>query len=64
VGALLHENRGQEILRLEYEAYEEMAPPPMEEIAARTQSTWPSRRAPGELDLEIVVDTDPRTALS
>ena len=36
VGVVRNENQGRAVLRLEYEAYEEMALPLMEEIAAET----------------------------
>ena len=41
VGVVRNENRGREVLRLEYEAYEEMALPLMEEIAAETTRRFP-----------------------
>jgi molybdopterin synthase catalytic subunit len=41
VGVVRNENRGREVLRLEYEAYEEMALPLMEEIAAETARRFP-----------------------
>jgi molybdopterin synthase catalytic subunit len=40
-GVVRNENRGREVLRLEYEAYEEMALPLMEEIAAETARRFP-----------------------
>jgi molybdopterin synthase catalytic subunit len=36
VGVVRNENRGRTVVRLEYEAYEEMAVPLMDEIAAQT----------------------------
>ena len=41
VGVVRNENRGRRVLRLEYEAYEEMALPLMEEIAAETAARFP-----------------------
>ena len=41
VGVVRNENQGRPVLRLEYEAYEEMALPLMEEIAAETRSRFP-----------------------
>jgi molybdopterin synthase catalytic subunit len=41
VGVVRNENRGREVLRLEYEAYEEMALPLMEEIAGETARRFP-----------------------
>jgi molybdopterin synthase catalytic subunit len=41
VGAVRNENRGRSVLRLEYEAYEEMALPLMQEIAAETGRRFP-----------------------
>jgi molybdopterin synthase catalytic subunit len=41
VGVVRNENRGRRVERLEYEAYEEMARPLMEEIAAETRSRYP-----------------------
>ena len=41
VGVVRNENRGRPVLRLEYEAYEEMALPLMREIAAETQRRHP-----------------------
>jgi molybdopterin synthase catalytic subunit len=41
VGVVRNENRGRPVLRLEYEAYEEMARPLMEEIAAETGRRFP-----------------------
>jgi molybdopterin synthase catalytic subunit len=41
VGVVRNENRGREVLRLEYEAYEEMALPLMEEIAVETGRRFP-----------------------
>jgi molybdopterin synthase catalytic subunit len=41
VGVVRNENRGRDVLRLEYEAYEEMALPLMEEIAAETARRFP-----------------------
>jgi MoaE-MoaD fusion protein len=41
VGTVRNENRGRPVIRLEYEAYEEMALPLMEEIAAETTRAFP-----------------------
>jgi molybdopterin synthase catalytic subunit len=41
VGLVRDHNRGRTVVRLEYEAYEEMALPLMEEIAAETRRRWP-----------------------
>lgn len=41
LGVVRSENRGREVLRLEYEAYEEMALPLMEEIAAEVARRFP-----------------------
>jgi molybdopterin synthase catalytic subunit len=41
VGAVRNRNRGRTVVRLEYEAYEEMALPLMEEIAAEARRRWP-----------------------
>jgi molybdopterin synthase catalytic subunit len=41
VGLVRDHNRGRAVVRLEYEAYEEMALPLMEEIAAETRRRWP-----------------------
>jgi molybdopterin synthase catalytic subunit len=41
VGVVRNENRGRAVVRLEYEAYEEMALPLMEEIAAETRRRFP-----------------------
>ena len=41
VGVVRDHNRGRTVLRLEYEAYEEMALPLMEEIAAEARRRWP-----------------------
>jgi molybdopterin synthase catalytic subunit len=41
VGVVRNENRGRPVLRLEYEAYEEMALPLMEEIAAEARRAFP-----------------------
>jgi molybdopterin synthase catalytic subunit len=41
VGVVRDENRGRSVLRLEYEAYEEMALPLMEEIASETARRHP-----------------------
>ena len=41
VGVVRNENRGRPVLRLEYEAYEEMALSVMEEIAAETRRRFP-----------------------
>ena len=41
VGVVRNENRGRAVLRLEYGAYEEMALPLMEEIAAETGRRFP-----------------------
>ena len=44
VGAVRNENRGREVVRLEYEAYEDMALPLMQEIAADTRRRFPVTR--------------------
>ena len=41
VGVVRNENRGRPVLRLEYEAYEEMALPLMAEIEVETRDRWP-----------------------
>jgi molybdopterin synthase catalytic subunit len=41
VGVVRNENRGRAVVRLEYEAYEEMALPLMREIAAETRRRHP-----------------------
>ena len=41
VGVVRSENRGRPVLRLEYEAYEEMALPLMQEIAGETHRRFP-----------------------
>ena len=41
VGVVRDQNRGRTVVRLEYEAYEEMALPLMEEIAAEARRRWP-----------------------
>jgi molybdopterin synthase catalytic subunit len=41
VGVVRNESRGRPVVRLEYEAYEEMALPLMEEIAAETRRRFP-----------------------
>jgi len=41
VGVVRNENRGRAVVRLEYEAYEEMALPLMQEIAAETKQRFP-----------------------
>jgi molybdopterin synthase catalytic subunit len=41
VGVVRNENQGRPVLRLEYEAYEEMAVPLMEEVAAEARSLFP-----------------------
>jgi molybdopterin synthase catalytic subunit len=41
VGVVRSENEGRTVVRLEYEAYEEMALPLMEEIAAETHRRFP-----------------------
>src|SRR5260370_895623 len=41
VGVVRNENGGRAVVRLEYEAYEEMALRLMEEIAAETRRRWP-----------------------
>ena len=41
VGLVRDHNRGRTVVRLEYEAYEEMALPLMEEIAAEVRRRWP-----------------------
>jgi molybdopterin synthase catalytic subunit len=41
VGTVRDHNRGRRVVRLEYEAYEEMALPLMQEIAAEAARRWP-----------------------
>jgi len=41
VGLVRDHNRGRTVVRLEYEAYEEMALPLMEEIASEVRRRWP-----------------------
>ena len=41
VGVVRNENGGRPVLRLEYEAYEEMALPLMAEIEAEVRERWP-----------------------
>ena len=41
VGVVRNENAGRPVLRLEYEAYEEMALPLMAEIEAEIRARWP-----------------------
>jgi molybdopterin synthase catalytic subunit len=41
VGVVRNENKGRKVLYLEYEAFEEMALPLMEEIAAEARARWP-----------------------
>jgi len=41
VGVVRDRNRGRTVVRLEYEAYEEMALPLMEEIAVEARRRWP-----------------------
>jgi molybdopterin synthase catalytic subunit len=41
VGVVRNENEARPVLRLEYEAYEEMAMPLMEEVAAETRRRFP-----------------------
>ena len=41
LGVVRNENRGRAVVRLEYEAYEEMALPLMEQIAAEAAARWP-----------------------
>ena len=41
VGVMRNENGGRPVLRLEYEAYEEMALPLMAEIEAEVKGRWP-----------------------
>jgi molybdopterin synthase catalytic subunit len=41
VGVVRNENRGRPVVRLEYEAYQEMALPLMQEIAAETHRRFP-----------------------
>jgi len=41
VGVVRGENAGRRVTHLEYEAYEEMALPLMEELAAETRRRWP-----------------------
>jgi len=41
VGVVRNENKGRSVQHLEYEAYEEMALPLMQEIEAETRRRWP-----------------------
>ena len=41
LGVVRNENGGQRVLHLEYEAYEDMALPLLEEIAAEARRRWP-----------------------
>jgi molybdopterin synthase catalytic subunit len=41
VGVVRDESQGRRVLRLEYEAYEEMAAPEMEAIEAEVRRRWP-----------------------
>lgn len=41
VGVVRHENSGRRVRHLEYEAYEDMALPLMEQIAAEAARRWP-----------------------
>jgi len=41
VGVVRNENAGKAVLRLEYEAYEEMALPSMADIESETRGRWP-----------------------
>ena len=41
VGVVRHENAGRRVRHLEYEAYEDMALPLMEQIAAEAARRWP-----------------------
>ena len=41
LGVVRGENHGRPVVRLEYEAYEDMALPLMEEIAAEARRQWP-----------------------
>jgi molybdopterin synthase catalytic subunit len=41
VGTVREQNRGRRVVRLEYEAYEQMALPLMEQIAAEARRLWP-----------------------
>jgi molybdopterin synthase catalytic subunit len=43
-GVVRNENQGRAVLHLEYEAYEDMALPLMEEIARETLARWPVTR--------------------
>jgi len=44
VGVVRNENQGRAVSHLEYEAYEEMALPVMEEIERETRARWPVTR--------------------
>jgi molybdopterin synthase catalytic subunit len=41
VGVVRNENRGRPVVRLEYQAYEEMALPQMQEVAAQARGRFP-----------------------
>jgi len=71
VGVVRNENRGRSVLRLEYEAYEEMALPLMEEIASETARRHPvtdvrlvhrlGRLEIGEASVAVAVSSPHRT---
>ena len=71
VGVVRDENRGRSVLRLEYEAYEEMALPLMEEIASETARRHPvtdvrlvhrlGRLEIGEASVAVAVSSPHRT---
>ncbi len=71
VGVVRNENAGRRVLRLEYEAYEEMALPLMKEIAAETRRRFPvselrlvhrlGRLEVGEASVVVVVSSPHRS---
>jgi len=71
LGVVRNENRGRPVLRLEYEAYEEMALPLMEEIASETARRHPvtdvrlvhrlGRLEIGEASVAVAVSSPHRT---
>ena len=67
LGVVRNENGGRPVLRLEYEAYEDMALPLMEQIAAEARKGWPvtvvrivhrlGRLEIGEASVAVAVDS-------
>jgi molybdopterin synthase catalytic subunit len=64
VGVVRNENRGREVVGLEYEAYEEMALPLMEEIAAETRRRFPVTRVSLVHRLGSLAIGDPSVAVA